>query len=286
MKKFRTLLFSSVPLLFALTLQIADMFYLLLIAVIFLTAISALHIDHRHPFMELFDIAVSMEFTQVVYIVFSVWCIICFGIWFRKRCGGKWKVDIRKTFHPYEILGILFLIPGTQYLSAIITSMISIVFPSWLETYEELIETAGITDDISLLMFIYSVILAPISEELIFRGVTLRIAQRAFPFWIANIIQAFFFGAFHMNMLQGCYTFILGLFLGYICHKGGSIYHVILFHFLFNLWGTTLANFLIVENAFLQGIIILAGTSFGLLLGLYFFQKGNESKKAAAYHLN
>ena len=279
MKKMKTLLFSSVPLLVALTLQTAAMFYLLIIAAIFLVSYSASHIDSRHSITELFYIATDMDFMQVVYIVFAVWCIICFGIWFRKRCGGTWKVDFSKTFHPYEILGIVCLIPGTQYLSAIITSIISMVFPNWLDTYEELIETAGITDDITLVMFVYAVILAPISEELIFRGVTLRIAQRAFPFWIANIIQAFFFGAFHMNMLQECYTFILGLFLGYICHKGGSIYHVILFHFLFNLWGTTLTTFFAVENAFLQGIFILAGTVFGLILGLYFFQKGNESKK-------
>lgn len=279
MKKIKTLLFSSVPLLLALTIQTIAMLYLLIIVAIFLAADS--HMSTNHLMMELLEISTSMEFTQVVYIVFSVSCIICFGLWYKKRCGGKLTLNIRNSFHPLELLGIVCLIPGTQYLCSIITAMVGMIFPSWLEVYAELMETAGLGEEISLLMMIYSVCLAPISEELIFRGVTLRVAQRAFPFWIANIIQAFFFGAFHMNMLQGCYTFILGLFLGYICEKGGSIYHVILFHFLFNLWGTMAAEWMIVENATLQGIIILLGTVVGLTLGLYFFQKGNQKKKSA-----
>ena len=281
MKKLRTLLFSSVPLLLAFAIQMVAMLYLLLIAAIFLVADHPSQTDINHTMMELIEVSVNMEFTQVVYIVFSVSCIICFGLWYIKRCGGKLNLDIRKSFHPLELLGIVFLIPGTQYLSSIVTAMVGVIFPNWLEAYEELIETAGIGEEISLLMMIYTVCLAPISEELIFRGVTLRVAQRAFPFWIANIIQAFLFGAFHMNMLQGCYTFILGLFLGYICEKGGSIYHVIIFHFLFNLWGTTIAEWLVVEDATLQGIIIIVGTIIGLTLGLYFFQKGNQKKKIA-----
>ena len=142
----------------------------------------------------------------------------------------------------------------------------------------ELLESAGLSGDIPLLMMIYSVCLAPIGEELVFRGVTLRIARRTFPFWIANIIQALLFGIFHMNPIQGCYTFILGLILGYICEKGGTIYHVILFHFLFNLWGTTASQWLIVDDVMLQGLIVIVATVVGLTGGFYFFHKGNRAK--------
>jgi hypothetical protein len=40
------------------------------------------------------------------------------------------------------------------------------------------------------------------------------------PFWVANILQAVLFGIYHMNPLQGIYAFFIGLFLGYVCHKG------------------------------------------------------------------
>lgn len=279
MKKIRTLLFSSVPLLLTLGIQIALLTYLLILAAVFLYGIAPITTDNHFPASELYTLMERMDFLQVFYLIYAVFNMTIFGIWYVKRCGGQIHPRIKKSFHPLELLGIIFLIPGTQYLSSIVTSIVGTLFPSWLEAYEELMETAGIGDDITVLMMIYTVILAPIAEELIFRGVTLRIACRAFPFWIANMIQAFLFGVFHQNMLQGCYTFVLGLFLGYICEKGGSIYHTILFHFLFNLWGTTASQWFLVENETIQGIIIILGTILGLTLGLFFFNKGNQNKK-------
>lgn len=80
-------------------------------------------------------------------------------------------------------------------------------------------ETAGLDSDIGLFMFIYAVILGPVCEELVFRGVTMRLVRRALPFWAANLMQAVLFGIFHMNWIQGIYAFVLGLVLGWICEK-------------------------------------------------------------------
>lgn len=278
MKKFKTLLFSTVPFFISIGIQFFAVYYILFIAAIFLFGIGPAITGKSNGFNEFMALASDMDFNTIVMIVFSVCCMVVFGIWYCKRCGGSFRIDVKKQVHPFEILGIVFLIPGTQYLSSIVASFVATIFPSWLEAYEELLETAGLAGDVSLLMMIYSVLLAPISEELVFRGVTLGIAQRAFPFWLANIIQAFLFGAFHMNMLQGCYTFVVGLILGYIYHKGGSLYHVIFYHFLFNLWGTTAAEWLIVEDPVLQGIIIILCTVLGLGFGFFFFHKGNTQK--------
>lgn len=278
MKKFKTLLFSSVPFMLAFGLQIIAVYYLLFLAALFLFGIAPALQDRVYTENDLFALASDMNFNTVASIIFAVFCIVLFAIWYYKSCGGDFKIDIKKSFHPYEVLGIALLVPGAQFMSSIVTSMISLVFPTWLEDYMELIENAGLSGDVSLLMMLYSVLLAPVSEELIFRGVTYRIARRSFPFWFANILQAFLFGVFHMNPLQGCYTFILGLFMGYICEKGGSLYHAILFHFLFNLWGTTASEWLLLGDALTQGLIILFGTVIGLSGGLYFFRKGNRLK--------
>lgn len=279
MKKTKTLLFSSVPFFLSIGLQFVAVYYLLFIADIFLFVIAPSVQGTIYDVNDLLELTSDMNFNTLLSIVFSVFCTVVFSIWYYRSCSGNFKIDIKKSFHPYEILGIVLLIPGTQFMSSIVTSFISLAFPSWLEDYMELMETAGLSGDVPLLMMIYSVLLAPISEELVFRGVTLRIARRAFPFWIANIIQALLFGIFHMNLLQGCYTFVLGLVLGYICEKGGTIYHVIFFHFLFNLWGTTASEWLMVGNEVVQGMIILVGTVVGLTAGFYFFNKGNRLKK-------
>lgn len=279
MRKFKTALFSTVPLLLSIAIQFFAVYYLLFIAAIFLFGIGPAVTGETYDIYDLFSLAENMDFNTIAMIIFSFCCMVLFGIWYRKRCGGTFHINIKKEFHPLEMLGIVFLIPGTQFLSSIVASIVSVIFPSWMESYQELLETAGLDGDITIIMFIYSVLMAPISEELIFRGVTLRIAQRSFPFWIANIIQAFLFGAFHMNALQGCYTFVIGLILGYICHKGGSIYHVIFFHFLFNLWGTTAAQWLLELNPLLQGMVVILSLILGLGIGFLCFYLGNQKKK-------
>ena len=280
MKKLKTLLFSTVPLFLSVGIQLIVIYYMLLVASFFMFVKNpALTMDMNTSMNTIFDLMMNIHFQALMSIVFSICCIVLFGMWYYSRCGGDFKVNLKKEFHPLELAGIVCLIPGTQFLSNLLAAAISVLFPSWLETYEELIESAGLTGDIPLLMILYSVILAPISEELIFRGVILRIGKRAFSFWVANILQAFLFGAFHQNMLQGCYTFVLGLFLGYICEKGGTIYHAIFFHFLFNLWGTHAADLLGNINPMIYSGIVIIGSIVCTIGGIRLFKKGNREKQ-------
>ena len=154
--------------------------------------------------------------------------IAVFGLWYYCRYGGNYRPVLRQTFHPAAVAGIVMLMPGTQYLTTYIMSFVASLFPHWMDAYESLLETAGLDDQISILMVICSVIFAPFCEELVFRGVTMHQAKKCLPFWVANLLQALLFGIFHMNMIQGIYAFCLGLVLGYVCNRGGSIYYSLL----------------------------------------------------------
>jgi membrane protease YdiL (CAAX protease family) len=282
MKKIKTLLFSTVPLLLGIGIQYVAMIYLIIISAIFMFVIAPQITQTSYNENDFMVLLMNIDFNTILMIAFSVTCIVIFGIWYYKSCGGNFLPNVKRTFHPLQFLGIVFLIPGTQFFSSIIIGIVSSIFPSWLEAYEKLLESAGMGDEISIIMMIYSVCLAPIGEELIFRGVTMRIARRSFPFWAANLIQAVLFGIFHMNMIQGIYAAVLGLFLGYVCEKGGSIYLAIVFHFLFNLWGTTSAEWLTVEDPMLISLIVIGGTIIGLVAGILFFRRGNSLVGRAA----
>ena len=180
MNKVKTALFSTVPMLLSIGIQFFAVYYLLLIAAIFLFGIGPGVTGRFYDSSDLFTLISDMDFNTVAMIIFSFCCMVVFGIWYCKRCGGTLRLNFKKEIHPLELIGIVCLVPGTQYLSSLVASMVSAIFPSWLEAYEELLETAGLSGDVGTLMLIYSVFMAPISEELIFRGVTLRIAQRAF----------------------------------------------------------------------------------------------------------
>ena len=70
-------------------------------------------------------------------------------------------------------------------------------------------------DSSSFSMFLYGGILAPITEELLFRGL---IQRTLMPYGkrFAILCGAFTFGIFHGNLLQAPYAFLVGLVLGYV----------------------------------------------------------------------
>ena len=149
-------------------------------------------------------------------------------------------------------------------------------------------ESTGINSGLTVSMFFYSILLAPIGEELLFRGVTMHQAKRVFPFWAANIMQALLFGLFHMNMIQGIYAFFLGMVLGYICEKGGSIYQSILFHMMFNFWGTIISGILPTGNSTLFFVLYFATGVICTFSGLILFRFGTNrlaQKQAAPLYL-
>lgn len=82
-------------------------------------------------------------------------------------------------------------------------------------------------------MFLYASILAPISEEILFRGYVLRSLQ---PYGkrFAILFSALLFGFFHGNLLQMPYAWIVGLVLGYIAVEY-SIFWSISLHIFNNL---------------------------------------------------
>lgn len=119
------------------------------------------------------------------------------------------------------------------FLQVFISGMLGIIseiFPDLMKEYAEIMKAAGITD-MTVVVFIATVIFAPIGEELLCRGIIFRLAGKVSPkFWVANCIQALAFGIIHANLVQGTYAFFLGAVLGYIYGKYRNIWVCMLLH--------------------------------------------------------
>lgn len=79
----------------------------------------------------------------------------------------------------------------------------------------------------SFVMFLYAGILAPITEEILFRGVV----QRTLLPWgkrFAIFCSAFVFGIFHGNLLQAPFGFVVGLVLGYVACEYNIVWAMVL----------------------------------------------------------
>ena len=88
------------------------------------------------------------------------------------------------------------------------------------------LETAAITAT-GFSMFLYITILGPISEELLFRGLLLRVLKP----WgkqTAILVSALVFGFFHGNIIQIPFAFLVGLVLGYVTVEYSIVWAIVL----------------------------------------------------------
>ena len=178
----------------------------------------------------------------IVLIVVGILLLIVFIPWFYFGCGRQ-KITgetIKRAFSPRTLLIVLVIAVGLNYGINCLLQLVYVWAPQLLEDYMELMENSGL--GVNAWANAAAVILAPLGEELIFRGVAFYYARKAVTgmrnahaaFWIANCIQALLFGIYHMNLVQGVYAFFIGLALGYLCQKYHSLIPGMLAHFVFN----------------------------------------------------
>ncbi len=182
----------------------------------------------------------TIAFPQLTNIIYGIVALILFGLWYRYvfilPFQNKKKSNYPRGFSFHTIMAILFLGIGLYYVTTLVVDAAAAIHPAWLENYNAIIQSEGFESP-TFALILYSVILAPVVEELVFRGLTMRYARQAFPFWLANIWQALLFGVLHGNVMQGIYAFVMGLFLGFVAHRGRGIKYSIPLHILFNIIG-------------------------------------------------
>lgn len=86
-----------------------------------------------------------------------------------------------------------------------------------------------------LVIMLPAILLAPVSEELLFRGALFRFFRTLVPGWQAMIFSALIFAAFHWNVRYFLPLFGMGLMLQTVYQESGTLRSSILLHILNNL---------------------------------------------------
>lgn len=227
--------------------------------------------------------SMSQDMLYFISVAAVLICGIVFFFWYHYEIRGEMRGSLSDTFTWKNL--ILFTICGISC-QFFISGMMNIVqqyFIKYFEDYKNQLESLTGGNDIvvlSLLLFV-----APITEELIFRGIILHKAERAIPFIGANILQAMLFGIYHMNVIQGIYAAFLGFILGLVYHKYKTIFASILLHVIINI--SALFTQFVPKNYFVYVVItIVAGTLlFGALI-LLLTTKSSVTDKGHLPHEN
>ncbi len=218
--------------------------------------------------------------------------LICFGIWyyrifyrgsivstdetFEDNAQGRMKnifscvCSIRTPFLLLAGVAIQIMVDG-------ILNIVSPLFPDTFAAYYDLVSKAvGVNRAVP--MIIATFVIAPIGEELFFRGVILGYAKRYMPPAVAILFQGVLFGLYHGNIVQGIYACILGCLLGYVAYKSESLIPGMILHFSINLSVLFIPSVWF-ENTVRCGIIT-AGALVLTVLFVWLAMRKHKTKKA------
>lgn len=112
-----------------------------------------------------------------------------------------------------------------------VTIVLGLLPEAWLEDYAE--ASAALNQE-GILVVIATVIIAPVVEEVIFRGLILSRLSRALPGWLAVLISALLFGVCHGQIVWVAYAFVLGVVFGFLSLRARSIWPSLVAHLFFN----------------------------------------------------
>lgn len=164
---------------------------------------------------------IATENSLLVSFITIIILIPIYLIMYRKFRGNLRFVGKTKGMYFNVIVGILS--------SLGISKMMTILpIDGILGNYSEL--SKNIMDNNIPLQIITLIILGPFMEELLFRGLIYNNLKIFTDKTIAAYITSIIFGVYHFNLVQGLYTFVLGILLVYVFEKYETLIAPYLLH--------------------------------------------------------
>lgn len=177
------------------------------------------------------------DFLTNVSAIATFVCAATFALWYKlKYAKRKMMGKVSDTLkHAFGVNNTALYILGaiSCYLIALdVISIINLINPDAVDAYSEMMELAMGGDGIVVL--IMTVLLAPIGEECLLRGIVLKYSLKKIPVAAAIILSAILFGIVHGNIVQGLYVLPLGLIAGYAAYRSNSVLPAIFIHLVYN----------------------------------------------------
>lgn len=164
--------------------------------------------------MSVLSYALSMGLTIVGVLIYRK---------LRRGTGCMFHFSLR-GFNPMLILwGFVMVL-----LTGVVIEPVLELFP---DAFLKMIDKMGMHGGWSILML---VVLAPVMEEVLFRGILLESVRSKHSAGRAIVVSALMFGVIHLIPQQVVNAFVIGLILGYIYVRTESLWPVIVIHALNN----------------------------------------------------
>ena len=188
------------------------------------------------PFDHLKDLIDKSTFGWLFF--FYIPCLLALFytiVWRRFLVRSYFKIEFQDW---YRYILFISTMVGLSLLALVIISKVKI--PSTLLVLDRINIT---TKNFSYLFYIKMVIIAPILEEIIFRGYILNGFLTRYNSYLAIGLSSIFFAFFHFNLYQFIYTFFLGFFCGWYFYRTKNLLSCIFIHSIFNFLGISVFKY-------------------------------------------
>lgn len=212
--------------------------------------------------------------------------ILVFGIWYYKAFCKDANIFGSNEFNSFanyvkdKLLTIksIFIIIAGYMAQLFVDGILTLAqphFQSSFDNYGKMVDS--ITGAKSSFVMIFAVILvAPIGEELLFRGLVQSYGLKNFAPVLAIGLQGLIFGLYHGNVIQGIYAFFMGVVLGIVTYKLGSIIPAILLHVSINASLLLVPEILYIGTGRTIATTIVTGAIFVVMIWLVVRKKNKD----------
>lgn len=175
----------------------------------------------------LFDQAMTLTLFANVFTLGVLW------IFFATR---KKRFLREISFQELPALSYVPLSVGGAALAVTITIILSLL-PIPQQVWEEYAGASSSLGQTGFWAVLSSVLISPVAEEVVFRGLVYTRLRRAMPPWVAAVLASLVFASLHGQILWAGYAFVMGLALTLVLERTGSIAGSIAVHIAFNAVG-------------------------------------------------
>ncbi len=251
---------------------IALLFFSVLVGVI--SGMNGTIPDAESSTMQVMDYILT--YNSHITVIFQL--LTLFLVWFIFKCRRR-KLRVEANLVAFDKRSLLPIILLAIAMSFFVGTFLEVVLPeNVLAEYNAAAES--VLGGPIALQFITTVILAPVVEEIIFRGLVLSRFRKAMPLALAVILSSVTFGLMHnFQIVWICYSTFLGLLMAFVALHEKSVTASIVFHVVFNLFGGFITGLIPIEGI---GMVITCIVAFAVSVGLVIYMI-KQKKAVAAY---
>ncbi|MBL4937883.1 CPBP family intramembrane metalloprotease [Clostridium sp. YIM B02515] len=216
-------------------------------------------------------VVLSIYSVIITILFFSLFVVVFLAKFYIPKFDTK---DVTESESKVNYRNIIFLILFTVGCKLIFdATLIPII--KMTSSFSFIVNSLRDMAKIPALLICYEIVIGPIIEEILFRGIMLNGLMKRYSNKMAIITSSLIFGLVHFNVYQLCMAFLFGIFLAFLYLKTHSIILCIFAHVFHNIYTTFILLFLpkyfsIINNNILT---IFLFSILGLLLMLISINK-------------